>query len=611
MSKRLAAVVKLLFGNPSMLAALVMLQVLLVIPLLVNFETFATGLLSNVELTGSQVEETLSSDAVKDFPEYLVDYLEEELAITKSVVPGDDRSHLEVLLRLSVLEREEQFLHDQTPDTVMEDVFISVTSSLLEGDWPMYHSSRELPGLAYLSYVTGVLPEYLTMVPSLLGAFTMANILSRKRLLFRAPIPTSGMLAFECIGAGVVSICLWSAAMLPGFLYCLINNGIGSASYPVSIFRGGVLIQSSVGMIVGTTLGSVALCAALLASIHALFARAGNLTLSIAVPLAVYFVSWIPGYVEGAIIPGRFLGYLPSTYFRIMVTCGYFNYSPMGEWQDCHVQPISLLVPTAWVLCCCLLSVLMVRLRTRAGYRHVPQGGRALSGFDISVTYDSAKVLDALDIELHPGQVIGLIAPNGTGKTTLLEVMACSCSGNARGIILADATPAYKSAGYHRLVYLAEGDGRQLYPWLSATDHLALVGIFWNPGLDIPSVCERCCMVQFATLASRKFSQGMVQQLVVAMAISSGSSYVLLDEPFNALDPGRVTCNERLIQEIAADGRGVLISAHQLDVVDALCEEVVCLVHGKAVAHARGDYAGARTLYFDVYGDEELPEAKR
>ena len=203
---------------------------------------------------------------------------------------------------------------------------------------------------------------------------------------------------------------------------------------------------------------------------------------------------------------------------------------------------------------------------------------------DLSVRYGKKLVIDHVSAGFKPGRIYGLVAPNGCGKSTLLRAMAGTGSGCAEGT-----------------VFYAPGEGTLLYPGLTAVDHLKMARDLWASDADLSRVAAACRVDGFGRKRVRSYSQGMKQQLTLAVAYATGARYLLLDEPMNALDPTNVAVQGELIRKAAARGGCVVLSSHILGNVDELCDTVLFLKDGKLLRYS-GEPRSAGELYRKLFG---------
>jgi ABC-2 type transport system ATP-binding protein len=198
----------------------------------------------------------------------------------------------------------------------------------------------------------------------------------------------------------------------------------------------------------------------------------------------------------------------------------------------------------------------------------------------------------------RPGEVTGYLGPNGSGKSTTMK-MITGLLEMTGGRILFDGRPiqsdplAYKQ----RMGYVPEEP--HLYGHLSGLEYLVMVGQL--RGLpDKPTAQRIDQMLRLLQLHSDRhvpissYSKGMRQKVLLTAALLHNPDLILLDEPFSGLDVGTGLVLRSLIQELAARGKVVLFSSHELETVERVCSRVVILHRGKVVAD--DSIAGLRTL---------------
>lgn len=221
-----------------------------------------------------------------------------------------------------------------------------------------------------------------------------------------------------------------------------------------------------------------------------------------------------------------------------------------------------------------------------------------LSVSHLTLSYRGRVLLDDVSFGLEPGRIMGLVAPNGYGKTTLLKAMAGIKGARVSGIVDVDGLPANQVARRRARVFYAPGEGTLLYPGMTVAEHLAMTRKLWKSERDPADVARACRIDGFLGKRVRACSQGMKQQLTLAIAYMTGARYLLLDEPMNALDPTNVQLNSRILRGLAQRGAGVLMSSHILENVDQLSDEILFMRDGKLVMFDP-DAGPARAL--DIY----------
>ncbi|MBC1500471.1 ABC transporter ATP-binding protein [Listeria weihenstephanensis] len=193
---------------------------------------------------------------------------------------------------------------------------------------------------------------------------------------------------------------------------------------------------------------------------------------------------------------------------------------------------------------------------------------------NISVTLNNTNILKDLSLTINPGEIVGLVAPNGSGKTTLLKTIVKLNPIDA-GIISIENTSA-KTEEYNRALFSFQ-NADSLYPNLNALDHLTFVKRAWKSEKQIDHVITQLKMDVYKNKKIRQLSLGMKQHVLLAMAIISDAKLILMDEPFNGLDPSSVKIISTIIRSMQSEGTSFLFSSHILNHIDQLCSKVFFL----------------------------------
>ncbi|MGP8162753.1 MAG: ABC transporter ATP-binding protein [Acidimicrobiales bacterium] len=223
--------------------------------------------------------------------------------------------------------------------------------------------------------------------------------------------------------------------------------------------------------------------------------------------------------------------------------------------------------------------------------------------------YGEVLALDDLSFTVPSGQVFGFLGPNGAGKTTAMRAvfgLVDLDAGVVRWEGAAIGLPERRRFGYmpeerglypgmqiqRQLEYICELHGRSVNDARRATTH-------WLERLGIP---ER------APDKLESLSLGNQQRVQLAAALIHAPELLVLDEPFAGLDPVGIDEVTAILAEQAREGRGVLFSSHQLDLVEDICESVVIIDKGRLVVAGNLDELermGSRRLVVKVAGDRD------
>ena len=207
----------------------------------------------------------------------------------------------------------------------------------------------------------------------------------------------------------------------------------------------------------------------------------------------------------------------------------------------------------------------------------------------ITKRYSGIPAVQDVSFIARAGEVTGYLGPNGSGKSTTLK-MITGLIEPSEGQILFRGVPIERDriAYRQRLGYVPEEP--QLYPHLTGAEYLEMVGQL--RGLPDGSLAEK--INGFLRLLSlygdryvpiSSYSKGMRQKVLLAAALLHNPDLILLDEPFSGLDVNSALVLRGLIGELAARGKVVLFSSHELETVERVCSRVVILHKGRVVAN--------------------------
>ena len=196
--------------------------------------------------------------------------------------------------------------------------------------------------------------------------------------------------------------------------------------------------------------------------------------------------------------------------------------------------------------------------------------------------------VDQVSFGVEQGAVVGFLGPNGAGKTTTLR-MLLGLVAPTTGTATINGRP-YRQLPRPRHVVGAVLEASNPYPGRSARDHLRIEALAGDaPRSRVDEVLD---LVDLSDAAGRRvgqFSLGMRQRLGLATALLCETEILILDEPANGLDPEGVHWLRRLLRDLAAEGRTVLVSSHILAEVAQTVDSVVIMDHGRLVTQSTLD----------------------
>ncbi len=216
----------------------------------------------------------------------------------------------------------------------------------------------------------------------------------------------------------------------------------------------------------------------------------------------------------------------------------------------------------------------------------------------VSKLYAGIPAVDDVSFCARPGEVTGYLGPNGSGKSTTMKMITGLLERSAGEILFGGKPIEEDLIGYkRRMGYVPEEPN--LYNHLSGAEYLTMVaqlrGLPAKPTAEkIEGLLRLLSLHEDRHASISGYSKGMRQKVLLCAALLHDPELVLLDEPFSGLDVGSALMLRSLIQELAARGKVVLFSSHELDTVERVSHRVVILHKGKLVAD--DSIANLRTL---------------
>ncbi|MDZ7372450.1 MAG: ATP-binding cassette domain-containing protein [candidate division KSB1 bacterium] len=202
----------------------------------------------------------------------------------------------------------------------------------------------------------------------------------------------------------------------------------------------------------------------------------------------------------------------------------------------------------------------------------------------VSKAFGEVQAVSDLSLTVEEGKVFGLLGPNGAGKTTTIR-MVMNIIGPDSGEIRVLGKPNHDGV-LHRVGYLPEERG--LYPKVPVEEVLELLAVL--RGLSraearrrIQLWLERFGLGGWGKKRGEQLSKGMQQKVMLIGAILHEPELVILDEPFAGLDPVSATEAKDAILELVKRGTTVILSTHQMEQVEKLCDDICLINHGRAV----------------------------
>ncbi len=222
-----------------------------------------------------------------------------------------------------------------------------------------------------------------------------------------------------------------------------------------------------------------------------------------------------------------------------------------------------------------------------------------LSFSHLRKAYATTVAVDDLSFDVRAGEIFGLLGPNGAGKTTLIRMLMDIMVPDAGSIAL-DGAPL-QAAARDRIGYLPEERG--LYRREKVIDMMIYFGML--KGLEARAARESAALwlarVDLQGVEKRRvdeLSKGMQQKVQIAAALMHDPDLIVLDEPFSGLDPVNAVLVKEILRERRSRGSLVILSTHQMPMVEELCDRVAMIDRGRLVLY--GDLEEIRLRHGDA-----------
>lgn len=225
-----------------------------------------------------------------------------------------------------------------------------------------------------------------------------------------------------------------------------------------------------------------------------------------------------------------------------------------------------------------------------------------LSIKNLNKRFGRLQAVKNVSLEIHKGNVYGILGPNGSGKSTTLGIVLNVVNKTSGEYSWFGGTmqthEALKKVG-------AIIERPNFYPYMTARENLELVCKI--KGTDYSKVHEKLELVGLLERENSKFSTfslGMKQRLAIASALLNDPEILILDEPTNGLDPQGIHQIRDIIRLIASQGTTILLASHLLDEVEKVCSHVLVLRKGEVLYSGNVDGMSANEGFFELQSDD-------
>jgi len=203
-------------------------------------------------------------------------------------------------------------------------------------------------------------------------------------------------------------------------------------------------------------------------------------------------------------------------------------------------------------------------------------------------SYADKAVVNNLSFSVAQGEIFGLIGPNGAGKTTTIRMMMDIIKPDSGDVTILGEK--LSEASKNKLGYLPEERG--LYRKLTAIDSIIYLASL--KGMDRHSAEEKADellnqtdMLPHKGKRIEELSRGMGQIIQFIVTIIHNPELVILDEPFAGLDPVNTELLKRMVADLSNQGKALILSTHQMNEVEELCDRILMINHGRSVLYGK------------------------
>lgn len=238
-------------------------------------------------------------------------------------------------------------------------------------------------------------------------------------------------------------------------------------------------------------------------------------------------------------------------------------------------------------------------------------GEALIEAVGLTKDFDDFRAVDAVDLQVRPGEVVALLGPNGAGKTTTIRMLASLLSPT-----YGTAQVAGFDVGRHpdevraRVGLLTEHPG--LYTRMRSDEYLEFFGGAYRLPRDELRRRSQHLLEQFGLAGDRRrrlgeYSKGMRQKLALVRALLHDPPVLLLDEPTSAMDPSSAFLVRGTIGQLRQDSRAIIVCTHNLKEAELLADRIVIIRGGRVVATGtttslKREYLGRRQMEVHLAG---------
>lgn len=197
---------------------------------------------------------------------------------------------------------------------------------------------------------------------------------------------------------------------------------------------------------------------------------------------------------------------------------------------------------------------------------------------NLSLQYGNQKVLNDISFYIKKGQIVGLLGPNGAGKSSIIKILAGLVFPNTGKIFFDENIDIPFSELRKHCGYLI--DSPAFYPFLTAKQNLHLLKKINKRETNIDKLLQKVGLTDVNSKKVKHFSTGMKQRLAIAQSMMRNPEILILDEPFNGLDPNGFQELIQLLKKLNKNGTTIIVSSHLLNELEQFADTFILLHKG-------------------------------
>ena len=208
---------------------------------------------------------------------------------------------------------------------------------------------------------------------------------------------------------------------------------------------------------------------------------------------------------------------------------------------------------------------------------------RVLQINNLTKHYGRITAVNQLNLEVEKGQIMGILGPNGSGKTTTLGIVLGIIKSDSGSFQWFEGQYGTDSSVLKRVGSLLETPN--FYPYMTAEENLAVVALIKGAkNVDYDHLLNIVNLAHRKDTLFRGYSLGMKQRLAIAATMVGDPDVLIFDEPTNGLDPTGIAEVRETIKDIARQGKTIFMASHILDEVEKVCSHVAIIKNGNLLA---------------------------